>query len=89
MKIISKAVVYYRDMPESLLNYIASDSDMSFVKDGIYHCEQIGRKAPRMTIIIKKTKDKHPLLDKKRIDDLYQELINLEKNNQIICFNFI
>jgi hypothetical protein len=88
MEIIKKIAIYYKDMPDSIITYISKDPDMSFTKDGLYFCEPIGKKTPRLTIIVRQSKDKHPLKDKQRLDELYQEVLVLEKTNQIISFTF-
>jgi hypothetical protein len=89
MDIIKRIVIYYRDLPESLIKFVALDSNMTFVKDGSYMCDAIGKKAPRLSITIKSSKEKNPLIDKKRLDLLIQEVTVLERSGQIISYNII
>ncbi|MEM4379112.1 MAG: hypothetical protein QXL01_00295 [Thermoplasmatales archaeon] len=86
MEIFKKVAVYYRDFPESLSKHISADGKMSFVKDGSLLCEEIGKRMPRITIIMKSAKKTDHLDDKKRLIELIQLLENLKKTNQIISF---
>lgn len=86
MKILKKAIIYYRDFPKQLESQILSDVNMSFVKDGSLMCEANGKRMPRMTIFIKSLKNEDTHNDKKRIKQLEQQLTYMIKTNQIISF---
>jgi len=89
MEYFKKAIVYYRDYPAALENYVMSDSLMSFVKDGSLMCKTIGKKMPRITIFLKPLKDADSHNDRRRVLQLDQHLAGLIKTNQIISYTIL
>lgn len=74
-----KYLVYYRALPQRLMEILTKDGHMSYAKDGVYDLD--GHKTPRLSITV------HPVnvhADKDRIRKLDQTLNELRENNQIV-----
>jgi hypothetical protein len=77
-----KFLIYYRTLPNLLMDYLTKDLHMTYSKDGIYVVE--GHATPRLSVTV------HPVnvhSDKERVRRLTQILEELKINNQIVDWN--
>lgn len=84
MGTIGKVLVYYREIPFALEQYVSRDGNIKLIKDGLHR--GVGHACPRLTLIVEPVNNASQ--NKRRLAQLDRLLTLLLSNNQIVSFSW-